>query len=171
MDIDIELMYCPKCGDEYRTDFSFCAACEVELIDGATKIAQLQGNIKQRRTESISAEDSLVVIRKGRIFEMKQLQSLLQQDGIPSLIAAEGGDCIKGCCGPEVVLNVRLEDVEDAMVVLAGDFQRTTDLVSHDLRNVAAVFDTDSVEVTCPACGHRFPPTIPECPDCGLVLG
>ncbi len=170
MNIDPELNYCPQCGDEYRADFPICAACEVKLVDGATRMAQLTGQVKPQSIQSLSPDDELVAIRKGSLLDIKRLQTILKEGGIPSLIIGEGGDCNKGCCGPEVLLSIRLEDGENASVVLAREFQNTTDLMSHDLTNIDAVFDSEAEQVTCPACGHCFSPTNSECPDCGLTF-
>ncbi len=170
-DIDPDLKYCPQCGDEYRADFIHCASCKIELIDGALRIAQLAAKKKPQHSQNISADDQLVALRKGRMLDMKQLQGILKEEGVPSLITGEGGDCNKGCCGPEVLLHVRIEEAQDALEVLAGEFQRSTDLASHDLSTADAIFDSEAKEVTCPACGHCFSPTSPECPDCGLALG
>ncbi len=171
-DIDPELKYCPQCDDEYRAEMKLCASCEVELIDGPQLIAKLAAQEKRpRRSPDISRNDQLVALRKGNLLDMKNLQHLLKQEGIPALIAGEGPECKQGCCGPEVILHVRMEDAEDSVVVLAGEFQRSTALASHDLSTADSVFDQDAEKVTCPACGYRFAPTSPECPDCGLTLG
>jgi hypothetical protein len=171
---DPELNYCPVCDEEYRADIKMCAHCAVALVSGSEKIAAEKGLQEKRaaRSMELSADDDLVNIRKGPLLEMKKLQQLLARDSIPSLIFGEkGGNCGKGCCGTELYLQIRREDGEAAMVVLARDFQRSTALDHHDLSHVRSVYDPNAGQTVCPACGFRFSPTTKTCPDCGLCFG
>lgn len=172
--IDPELQYCPACGDEYLADIERCATCEVDLISGAQKIA-LAGNAEQRlssRTMDITAEDALVTLRKGQIKDIKYFQKILADQRIPSIIGGEADACRSGCRGgPELSLQIREADVQDAMVVLAHDFKNSTALDSHDLSHVHAAFDPRAAKTACPACGSQFTPTTTTCPECGLCFG
>ena len=78
--------------------------------------------------------------------------------------------CGKGCCGPELYLQIKKEDMLLADEVLAREFIKSTALDSHDLSNAAAVFDERAAETVCPACGCRFSPTVGACPECGLCF-
>ena len=172
--IDPELKYCPSCGDEYRADFARCTPCEVELISGAQKIALLGQTIDQRSTRSmdITAEDKLMILRKGQINDIKYFQKILADQRIPSLIGGEADACRKGCRGgPELSLQIREADVQDAMMVLAHDFKNSTALDSHDLSTLHAAFDPRAKTTACPACGLQFTPTTTTCPECGLCFG
>jgi hypothetical protein len=170
---DPELMYCPVCDDEYRADIKMCADCGVALISGRDKIAA-EAATQQRKTSrsmELTADDDLVNIRKGPVLEMKKLQQLLAKEYIPSLIAGEkSANCGKGCCGTDIFLQIRREDGELAMGVLAKDFQRSTALDHHDLSHAHAVYEQGASQTVCPACGFRFSPTTPTCPDCGLCF-
>lgn len=171
---DPELNYCPVCDEEYRADIGMCADCLVALVSGRERIADEQKVWQQRATRSmeLSAEDDLVGVRKGPLLEMKKLQQLLARERIPSLIAAEkSGTCGKGCCGTEMFLQIRRADGEEALQVLARDFQRSTALDHHDLSHVRSVYDSQAGQTMCPACGFRFSPTTATCPDCGLCFG
>ncbi|HAM58636.1 MAG TPA: hypothetical protein DCQ64_25780 [Candidatus Rokubacteria bacterium] len=115
----------------------------------------------------ISPEDDLVNIRKGSLHDMKQLRRVLAAERIPALIAGDES-CGRGCCGPELLLQIKRVDVDEALKVLAKDFIKSTCLDSYDLSNAQAVFDHQAAETVCPACGCRFSPTVGACPDCGL---
>jgi hypothetical protein len=112
----------------------------------------------------------LVEVRRGPILQIKALQAHLLEAGLASLIGAEnGGGC--GCRGPEVILQVREQDLNAVMVVLAEEYRQSTGLAGHDIRFAAAVYDDQTEEALCPACGFRFSTRETACPDCGLCLG
>lgn len=170
---DPDLKYCPRCDDEYREEMETCVSCEIALITGSEKLIQEQKKNDKltSRSMELSSDDNLVNIRKGPLGEMKQLQTILAAEKIPALIAGEKGNCGKGCCGGgEVYLQIRMEDGDDAMAVLAHEFKRTTALDSHDLSNIHAVYDRGAEQTTCPACGVAFSTDSSTCPDCGLCF-
>ncbi len=169
--IDPELKYCPSCDEEYRVEIELCASCNVTLLSGSERLAQEEAVQKQRasRSMTISNSDELASIRKGSLHDMKQLQTILANENIPSLLAGEAG-CGKGCCGTELYLQIKVSDGEEAMRVLADDFKEKTALDSHDLSTAHAVFDTGAENSTCPACGCVFSTRSPTCPDCGLCF-
>jgi len=172
-DIDPELNYCPDCQDEYRADFDHCASCDVQLISGAMFIEIQKGHVEKKleRPTELSTEDDLVSLRSGSLQDMKQLRSLLAAEHIPSLLVSEDGGCSKSCCGSTFFLQIREQDAQDALAVLAHDFHKSTALHSHDLSNTQVVYDNNAGKATCPACGCQFTPTTMTCPDCGLCFG
>ncbi len=172
--VDPQMNYCPVCGDEYRGDIRSCVSCECELISGEEKLAVVleKENVKAGRSMELSAADELVTLRNGPLKEMKQLQKLLAAERIPAVIAGDENSCGKGCCGAEVYLQVKNEDGELAMAVLARDHVKSTALDGHDLSHANAVYVQEAKEVVCPACGNQFPPVDSmSCPECGLCFG
>ncbi len=170
---DPDLKYCPQCDEEYRAEIENCATCTIALISGMEKmkLEQAQEQKLANRSMELSSDDNLASIRKGPLKDMKHLQTLLAAEKIPSLVAGEKGNCGAGCCGGgEFFLQIREEDGEDALMVLARDFQKTTSLDSHDLSNIHAVFDTGAEQSICPACGFSFSTDSSTCPDCGLCF-
>lgn len=170
--IDCEMNYCPSCGDEYRVDIRNCVACNIPLISGKEKLDRIivTQEALGERSMDISPEDELISIRKGPLKDMKSLQKLLAKDRIPTILAGDEGSCAKGCCGPELYLQIKKADMQMATDVLAREFIKSTALDSHDLSNAAAVFDHLAAETVCPACGCRFSPTVGACPECGLCF-
>lgn len=170
---DPELKYCPVCDEEYRADIKSCVSCDVDLVSGREKIAAEEVVQQQRaaRSMELSAEDDLVNIRKGSLLEMKTLQQTLAREHIPALIAGEKkSNCGKGCCGTDLYLQIRREDGELAMGVLAREFKRTTALDHHDLSYTGSVYDQRAAQTVCPACGFSFSTSNCTCPDCGLCF-
>ncbi|HEB70050.1 MAG TPA: hypothetical protein ENI88_10600 [Desulfobulbus sp.] len=170
--IEDELKYCPGCRDEYRAEIEICAACNLQLLTGAAMRALVEEQQQPRtgRSMEISPDDELVDIRKGPVMQMKELQKVLADQSLPSLTVKEDGGCGKGCCGTELLLRVRMADVQEVMAVLEEEHVRSTCLSDHDTSHAGAVFNTHAEQATCPACGCTFPTTKPTCPDCGLCF-
>lgn len=170
--IDREMNYCPQCAVEYRSDIESCSSCQVGLITGEAKIAAvlLQKRDFAARSIEIGPEDTLISIRKGGVKDIKVLQQLLIKERIPAILAGDEESCGKGCCGPEMYLQIREQDLEAATDVLAKDYVATTALDLKDLEHAEVVFDQQAAETLCPACGCLFSPTVGACPDCGLCF-
>jgi hypothetical protein len=170
--IDPDMYYCPSCSGEFRLNVPYCPVCRMKLVSGADKLAQEALGKERHCQRSMVLEPgvALVTIRKGPLQEMKYLQKVLERGYIPGLISGDEGGCGKGCCGPEMYLQIRKEDVDPALEILAKDFVRSTSLDCHDLSHASAVFDPSADETHCPACGCRFPPSVGACPDCGLCF-
>ncbi len=169
---DTEMTYCPSCGDEYRADIVDCFSCKIPLISGSEKIAlekERNAHLQDRSMEFLPG-DEMVDIRKGGLQDIKYLQKILAAELIPSLVVSDEDNCKKGCCGPEMFLQIRKADTAGAMEVLARDFVKSTSLKSHDLKNAEAVIDLNAAETLCPACGCLFSPTVGACPECGLCF-
>jgi len=170
--IDPELQYCPQCQDEYRAGIVECASCEVELISGSKMIEAQERKARRlaQRSMEITPDDELVDIIKGPVLNIKQVQSRLAGEGIPSIVAGDSKSCGKGCCGSEVRLQARMTDVQDIMAFMAREHMQTTGLADHDTSYADAVFDASAMDSTCPACGCSFSPKNKICPDCGLCF-
>jgi hypothetical protein len=168
--IDPAMYYCASCGGEFRFNIPTCPSCRIDLISGTEKLVQLARERERHAGRSMELQPGshLVSIRKGPIREMKYLLKVLGQGYIPGIISSDDSGCGKGCCGPEMYLQIRKEDVGPALELLAKDFVKSTALDTHDLCNAAAVFDPTAAVTLCPACGCKFSPSIGACPDCGL---
>ncbi len=171
-EIDGDLQYCPSCMDEYRTEISTCAACQVSLISGKELLQRQQGAGQKQaaRNMVISPDDEMVSIRRGPLVQMKDFQSMLKREGIPSLAVSEDSNCGQGSCGTNLVVQIRQEDLQEVMAFLEQEHVRSTGLADHDLSTAGAVIDTTAEQATCPACGHSFSTTEATCPDCGLCF-
>lgn len=169
--IDPDLMYCPDCGDEYRAEILQCAACSTDLIQGSVVLEKRSAKKDNSgKNAEITAGDTLITVQAGSLLDMKKLKRMFDQESIPSLLASEnpsGG----GCCGPKVMLQVRSQDVEEALAIIATEHAVTTALHSDELIAASAVYDASAAMVRCPACGHSFTPDGPDCPECGLCFG
>lgn len=169
--IDPDLKYCPDCEDEYRAEIEVCAVCGRTLLSGR-RVLRMQEERKvnrEDRAEEITADDKLVDIHRGSVVEIKNIQAMLKKEGITSVTAADQS-CGKGCCGSELFLKIRVDDLREALAFLEKEHIRSTGLEDHDLSTMDAVFNTAAFETTCPACGCKFAPTTPNCPDCGLCF-
>lgn len=163
-----ELKYCPVCHDEYRPEIEKCATCDVLLIGGMQMREQNSTNgINSSQKQVISENDTLIPILRGGIRELKQVKGVLALQNIPVVLVSEG-PCRNGSCGgPELLLQIRLQDQQRAETVLQKEHERTTGQHQQQA-GVATIFDPEAEVADCPACGHRFRPDGSACPDCGL---
>ncbi|MEE4240584.1 MAG: hypothetical protein V2I36_03900 [Desulfopila sp.] len=167
---DPELLYCPRCGDEYRPEIVLCAACGLKLLRGADIIAAgISGDADPGDGAVITENDELIALQRGSVLDMKQLKNVLERAAVPAVLVKDHS-CRSGCCGPEVVLHVRVQDEKRAVMLLIKEFERTTALDDYAVGTAEAVFDQSFSRVICPACNCEFTPDGPSCPDCGLCF-
>jgi len=170
--IEDELKYCPRCREEYRAEIETCADCGITLLTGVAMKALLAEKqaARNKGDMEIKPDEELVDIRRGQLLQMKELQSLLADNGLPALVVKDESGCGRGCCGTEMLLRVRMADIREVMAVLEEEHARTTGLHEHDTSHADAVFNTHAEQATCPACGCTFPTSQATCPDCGLCF-
>ena len=174
MDLRIEpdLKYCPNCKDEYRAEIVTCVSCDITLLTGLQmqEMVDRQQAKRAGRSMEINPDDELVDVRKGPLLQIKELQAVLERRNIPSIAYSEDGDCGKGCCGTNILLRVRKDDIQDVIAVLEQEHIRSTALSGHDISRTGTVFNTAAEEAACPACGCVFSTRSSSCPDCGLCF-
>jgi len=171
--VELDLKYCPQCNDEYRAEIERCAACGVVLITGAQKIEmeeERRRKLANRRTE-LSPDDDLVALRNGPLAEMRHFAALLEGENIATLLVGDEKSCGKSCCPTVYTLLVKREDGMEAFNIIEEEHKRITGLIHHDHSGADAVFNPETGQACCPACGHTFPTTETTCPDCGLSFG
>ncbi|MBU0482325.1 MAG: hypothetical protein KKG47_14630 [Proteobacteria bacterium] len=165
-----DLKYCPDCNDEYRAEIEKCGMCGGPLFTGLEMEARSAARKKRMAgpVAELSIDEELVVIRRGKLAEIKVFEKLLAEQHIGTLLAGDENSCGKGCCGGNFDLVVRREDAEEASHLI--DEEIRCDAIGADGNSHGdAVFNPEVAESTCPACGHVFK-TAPECPDCGLCF-
>lgn len=165
--IDPELKYCLHCQDEYRAEMEVCAICSKDLISGALLKKSLLE--KTRVLCEITENDTVVTVRTGSLFDMKNLKRTLEKSSVPAIISSDS-NCRGGCCGPQVMLQIRAQDVELAQKVLSIEHEASTRLHDYEGVNAEVMFDPSATKTVCPACGHGFVPDGPDCPECGLCF-
>ena len=170
--IEPNLKYCPNCKDEYRAEIVTCASCDIELLTGL-QMREIVDRQQAKRADismEISPDDELVDVRKGPILQIKELQAVLERKNIPSIAHSEDDGCGKGCCGTNLLLRVRMDDIKDVIAVLEQEHIRSTGLSGHDISQAGTVFNTAAEKAACPACGCIFSTRNSTCPDCGLCF-
>lgn len=173
LQIDNKLKYCQKCEEEYRAEIEQCADCGELLLTGLVFKGLLdeKDRVLAGRSMEIHPGEDLVTVRKGQIVQMKGLQNLLAKASLPSVLSIDESNCGKGCCGADVLLKVRREDVEEVRAILDAEHIRNTSLDEHDTGgNAGVVFNAMAEQATCPACGCSFSTSNGSCPDCGLCF-
>ncbi len=169
--VDPELKYCLQCNDEYMPEIENCGVCGMKLITGQEMLEKEEARNRkfEGRGGTIALDDELVGIRQGALSEMKQTEALLNSERIATLLVGDESSCGKGCgCASSFVLQVRSDDVQDALAILNEEFRRSTALDHHDSSHADNIYNPLAAEVVCPACGFSFAPSAGACPDCGL---
>ncbi|MBU0730645.1 MAG: hypothetical protein KKE17_15075 [Proteobacteria bacterium] len=168
-----EYNYCPKCRDEYMPQASRCAACDIELVSGGLMLAREKEEMQEinDRAGVFKEGDELVIVQRAPLKELKNIQQLLEKQRIASLITGDENSCGKGCCPSMHFLSVRQEDAYAAAGIMEDEFRRLTFLADHDTAHADRVFNPESDDAVCPACGNVFSTSQDVCPDCGLCFG
>ncbi|MBE0584535.1 MAG: hypothetical protein IH612_12355 [Desulfofustis sp.] len=168
------LLVCPSCGDEYRSGFQRCAACDRELV-AATAGSEREGEPQPEeshgaRLAEIAADEEVVTIRQGTLAESKRLRLLLAQHGIAALVVSDGTPATGGCCpSSSMLLQIRPDDAVTAHKLLREDYRRLTGLADLQRELETEITTAEqSGEQCCAACGHPLAAGQQECPDCGL---
>ena len=93
-----EMRYCPDCGDEYRAGIPRCASCDVLLISGTKRREQMgmQGPALNKRSMDITTQDQRVVLRTGKLRDLKPLRILLTKERIPTLLSGDSTGSSRG---------------------------------------------------------------------------
>ncbi|NLZ17727.1 MAG: hypothetical protein GX087_08365 [Desulfobulbaceae bacterium] len=161
---DLDCMYCPQCGDEYRAEITTCAECKVALVSGALMAESTMPPVYRE----IEPHEELLAVRRGPILLIRQLQAYLRSVGLASLIGPGEDGCKSGCRGPEVELKVRASEAEEVYAALAQEHRQSTGLWEPEHALAGARFDVEVGQAACPACGCLFSADTVLCPDCGL---
>jgi len=96
--VDLEMSYCPKCNEEYRSDIEQCVHCQLPLISAQERLRILRDQEKgfAARSMEITEGEPLVAIREGKLRDLKPYQILLAKERIPTLLNGGAGGCAKG---------------------------------------------------------------------------
>lgn len=154
-------MFCPQCRSEYREGFTWCAPCDVALVD------ELPDEGVFATPESMAAalaDKEVQPLLVGTLQPLREAMEKLRQARILCALAAEQDEVGPGM-QRRLYLMVADEDFTRAREELGRDWESS--LVREGLSEHALTGDDGD----CPACGAALPEEQAECPDCGLVLG
>lgn len=170
---DPQLKYCRVCKDEYLPEISNCGVCGDVLLNGAEMLAEYheKKRVLTQRKGGLTPHDDIVTIFRGPLAEVKRIETYLASVNIGTRISGEEGGCGKGCCSPDVELEIRREDAPEAQRIIELDFDKMTGIADFSHEIVDAGYDPNASTSTCPACGFTFSTTSNTCPDCGLCFG
>ena len=81
-------LYCPCCKSEYRSGFTQCGSCNVELVENMGK-SDLTGSSVHHVLEPIKAGEVCVPFLQGPLMEMKKKKQLLASHGLATQLSGD----------------------------------------------------------------------------------
>jgi hypothetical protein len=169
-------MFCPRCRQEYRREFTRCAACKTDLVEA------LPTRMNDEESAAFLRGDVLPLLQAidmdGRKLDKSRLEQARDQLAgklIRSVLVTESSRELFD--PPPRVLPVLYSlFVERADVVIAGKIlglprEQVEEVLNPDLDEAEAVTARDLPGPSCcPACSSPITGQDTECPECGLNL-
>lgn len=155
-------MYCPQCRSEFQPQFTWCATCEMALVDSLP--AEDVFASPESMAESLK-DSTLAEVLVGNVAALKNAQRQLADAHIASVIAGE-----EGAVGPGVHARFYLM-VDEGELASAQEHFRRSWHEGVDREGLELSDSDDAAADACPACGHAVPADAAECPECGLFVG
>lgn len=121
-------------------------------------------------SSTTETEEGMILLGIAEFGEAKRIQYCLEERGVGVRLRSDPETCGTGGCKPKVELWGLSKDVEAVRKFFLEEKTRALEGLEFDPALEEAVFDPDAAEALCPACGTKFPTSLKECPDCGLVF-
>ena len=102
--------------------------------------------------------------------EAKDLRGKCEKQGIELVLNHNEASCTRGCAVTVEVL-INPQDIEVFSKIQGEEYAKMLEGMDVNLEQINSVYDENSAEATCPACGTIFSTSQTECPDCGLNFG
>jgi len=180
---------CPRCRSEYRTEFTHCASCDVDLVDPSTLPPELA---EDDVLDALAEDPELIAVSRGSVDWCKEVQRKLMAQRIPAL-ARRSEDEVAGASHQQILeVCIRAVDADRAAAVfdqellekldrdgLLGEFaqlqaaREPQEPEGGDAAGHAPAEGEVAAEepLACPACGSKKPLKKGCCRKCGLFLG
>lgn len=132
-----------------------------------------QDGCKSDPVRPLPEHPEVTAILRGGAAELQRAAGLLESSGIDCTLVQASEAEPSGCCSTAIYLVVATENAAAARVVFDSDWKRgmTAEQIAALEAAAAIAVDTNSDEITCPACLTSFPDGPTECPECGLSIG
>jgi hypothetical protein len=159
---------CPVCTSEYRSGYTRCKSCDVDLVDAA-EIEVLKARTRSPR-ETLQGKETQAVATAG-LAACREIEAAILDGGVPCYVAGENeeGEALSAGTMRYSVLVAR-DDLQSVGAILRGRFEALLAKEGTGTFQDTAI-DLSQETVTCPACGHTGALVGGDCADCGLSLG
>jgi hypothetical protein len=162
-------LVCPSCGGQYRTGYTRCGTCDVDLVDEKT-YADLQAARDNPRA-ALANVPTIPVVHAG-IAACREIERAILEAGVPCYVDAINDDDQPLSTGGAMKVGVIIAEADLAKVgeIMRKRFSELIEKEGVGSFNSTAI-DLAADEIECPACGHKGPLVDGACGDCGLFLG
>jgi hypothetical protein len=155
---------CPNCHAEYQDSVAVCEACNEKLVASLPEETGLAFD----ELEAAIAAKTATLSAPRTLDDAKADQELLHEAGVPCLLYGNP-ESIGPSGAPRLYHLALLPQHLEAATAALGRRRRQM-LENEGMSMSDAVVDLTQAELTCPACGTKFPKA-DTCPECGLFLG
>ena len=158
-------MFCPQCRAEFLEGVTFCASCQVDLVDSIPDEDIFASPESMARALAGKELEAVVV---GNHVALRETQTNLAEIQIASVIAGEAGEVDAGLHN-RFFLMVEASRLEEARAFFRKRWEDGLDVEGAMIAKEAD--PTTTAAGFCPACNSPIPDDSEECPECGLFLG
>jgi hypothetical protein len=148
-------MFCPRCTDEFRSGFTRCASCDVDLVDSLAGVEI--ATVEARPThDTASGQPALVPMTEYCGFltldEAREARGLLKEKTIRSeIVIRERSDSSE----EEYWLRVERDRYREVFALLGFD-EHESNAYDDTFACAECGHDVAAAESFCPKCGARF---------------
>ena len=154
-------MYCPGCRAEFVNTVTMCANCNIKLVENLPEVEDF--NDVEQVAKKLQGKE-LIPIAVGSYQELKEVQQILAESGIMSLLSNDENELVFNAALSRYFILIDAEKRESTLQTLNDKWQEN--LLNEGLIEHIEMPDID----ICPACETQIDDGLSECPDCGLVL-
>jgi len=146
-------MFCPRCRDEFRSGFTHCASCDVDLVDSLDQVPEPVSTPSRAAVEPVLPVAMAEYCGFLVLDDAREARDKLSLQGMRSdiLIRQIEDDTTSGRTQEEYWLRVE-----------RNAFVQAAKLLGYD-----AAESHEEEEVACGDCGHRVAPEETFCASCG----
>lgn len=148
---EVLFVFCPVCRDEYRSGFTRCATCRVDLVESLDATDESAPRVAAREEARPAPEPTALYCGFLSLEEARDAKRKMRDAGYNAEILIRDGEDEHGREIEEYWLLVPQRAFKAAQALVGFDHAETT----------------HPEEILCSVCNKPVPEDAPECPHCG----